>query len=121
MEEICNKLLIDILNILPNDVECYIQAPSLENSIVQMMMTDSEYDYFKLIKLNEENRLNFLNQEIAYSVSTYIQFIQIKQGTSMLFEGHDGVEFGVLSKNIVIPEWFFEKYIPDTCVISNEW
>lgn len=51
----------------------------------------------------------------------YIQNMQVKKDGILLFEGFDGVEFGTISKTILIPEWFKEKYIPDTCTVSMEW
>lgn len=116
-----NDFLIDVFNILPDNVECLIQAPSLENSIIQNMMVDSNYDYYKLICFDKEKKQNFINQEIENSIGDYIQNIQIKNESKMLFEGFDGFEYGTLSKYIVIPKWFNEKYIPDICMVSNEW
>jgi len=116
-----NEFLINVLNILPDDIDCLIQAPCLENSIIQNMMLDSEYDYYKLIRFDREKKTNFINQEINNLIGNYIQNIQIKKGVDLLFEGFDGVEYGTLSKLLIIPDWFKEKYVPDICMISNEW
>ena len=115
------NLLTDRLQILPEEIECFIQAPSLENETIQNMMAVTEYDYYKLLRLSKSNRNEFINQELANSIGDYIQNIQIKQGSKLLFEGFDGIEYGTISKSVIIPEWFKEKYVPDTCMISNEW
>jgi hypothetical protein len=116
-----NNFLIDVFSILPDDMECLIQAPSLENSIVQNMMLDSEYDYYKLIRFDKERKVHFINEEITNSIGAYIQNIRIKKDESLLFEGFDGVEYGTLSKYMIVPEWFKEKYITDICTVSNDW
>ncbi|WKW46811.1 hypothetical protein P3875_01680 [Myroides sp. JBRI-B21084] len=116
-----NNFLVDILSILPNEVECLIQAPSLENSTIQKMTKKSKYDYYNLINLTEENKKDFIDEELTNSIGNFIQNIQIRKGDSLLFEGYDGVEYGVISKYLIIPDWFIKKYVPDTCTISNEW
>lgn len=117
-----DNLLVDVLKILPEEVECFIQAPSLENEIIQKMMLDSELDYYKSIKFNKTNKLEFINQELNFSISAYFQNIQIKSDNKLLFQGFDGVEFGTLSKTIFTPQWFKEKYIlTELCIVSGEW
>lgn len=29
-----NEFLIDLLNVLPSSIDCYLQAPSLENKVI---------------------------------------------------------------------------------------
>lgn len=121
MEQVENSFLIDILNILPKKVECFIQSPSLENAIIQEMFQSTDFDYYKVIYLDETNKDIFIRQELETSFSMYIQSIEIKEKGEVLFKGYDGVEYGTISKKIFIPEWFREKYIPDTCVVSFDW
>src|SRR5690606_4052343 len=116
-----NNFLVDILSILQHEVECLIQAPSLENSTIQKMKESSKYDYYNVINLTEGNKEEFINEEFTNSIRNYIQNIQIRKGDSLLFEGYDGVEYGIISKHLIIPDWFIKKYVPDTCTISNEW
>lgn len=121
MEQLENSFFIDILRILPEKVECFIQSPSLDNVIIQKMFQSTDFDYYKLIYLDETNKDKFLGEELATYFSMYIQSIEIKENGVLLFKGYDGVEFGTISKKISIPEWFKEKYIPDTCIISSDW
>ncbi len=121
MTQTGNNFLVDVLNILPEGIECFIQAPSLDNIIIEKMLQDSNYDYYKFLKLDKTNKDKFIEQELETFFGMYIQKIEIKEKGVLIFEGFDGVDYGTISKNIFIPEWFKEKYIPDTCTISNEW
>lgn len=121
MMKVDSNLFIDILTILPDELVCYIQAPSLENTNIVKMLRDSDLYYYKLLYINTINKQEIVNQEITNPFSAFIQNIRINVGKSMLFEGFDGVEYGTLSKKLIIPEWFKKKYIPDTCMVSQEW
>ncbi len=121
MGQTTHSFLVDILNILPEKIECFIQAPSLENTVIKGMLQDSDYDYYKLLQLDKTSRNKFIKQALETSFEMYIQNIEIKENGVLLFEGFDGVEYGTISKKILIPEWFKEKYIPDTCMVSSEW
>lgn len=113
MESQANSFFIDLLNILPEEIECFIQAPSLENSVIEDMLQNTDYDYFKLLLLDKAKKEKIIRQELETFFSADIQSIEIKKDGVLLFEGHDGVEFGSISKEIFIPEWFKEKYVPD--------
>jgi hypothetical protein len=116
------SLLIDVLNILPEGVDCYIQAPSLEDEVVLSMMNDTEFNYYKIIKLDDITKEKFLERVKNYPISVYFQSIEIRLKNKLLFEGYDGVEFGIISYTIVLPEWFVAKNIKTkTCGVSNEW
>lgn len=116
-----SNFLVAVLNILPEKVECFIQAPSLDNIIIEGMLQNSAYDYYKLLRLDEASKDRFIQQELETSFGMYIQNIEIRENGALLFKGFDGVEYGTLSKKLFIPEWFKEKYMPDTCLISSEW
>ena len=51
MEQNKNGFIIDVLNILPEKIECFIQAPSLENLAIKEMLQKSDFDYFDLLIL----------------------------------------------------------------------
>jgi len=121
MEQNVNSFIIDVINILPEKVECFIQAPSLENSLIKEMFKKSDFDYFELLKLDKKSKVKFIKQEAETSFSVYIQKIEIKENGTLLFEGFDGLDYGLISKKISLPEWFKEKYVPDICMVSNEW
>ena len=115
-------LLIDVLSILPEELELYIQAPSLEDHVIQSMMNKTEYEYYKVIRFNIENRSEIINRIEHHFVGEYFQNIQIKVEDGLLFEGYDGIEFGIISKSINIPLWFKEEYVlTGLCRVSDEW
>ncbi len=120
MKQPANIFLIDILKVLPEATECFIQAPSLENTLVEGMLQDLDNDRCKLLQLDKINRYKFVNQELKTSFSIYIQYIEINKNGVLLFTGFDGAEYGVISKSVFIPEWFKIKYVSDICMISSE-
>jgi hypothetical protein len=121
MTHIDNNFFVDILKILPDKLECFIQAPSLKNPVIERMFQDSGYNYYKLLQLDKTRKDEIIKQEIETSFAMFIQNIKIKVNGILLFEGFDGVEYGTFSKEMFIPEWFKIKYIPDICMISTEW
>ena len=121
MEQNENSFIIDVLNILPEKTECFIQAPSLENSAIKEMLQKSDFDYFDLLILDENSKGIFIRQEFEASFSMYLQKIEIRENGILLFEGFDGCEYGIISKKVIITEWFKEKYVPEICMVANEW
>ncbi|MCR9016202.1 hypothetical protein [Aquiflexum gelatinilyticum] len=116
-----NFFLIDLLNILPIEIELFIQAPSLMNVVIEKMLKASDQHYFKSVQFDELIKKEFVGEELKSSFSVYIQNIEIKKNGILLFKGYDGVEYGVISKKISIPVWFKEKYVPEICLISADW
>lgn len=116
-----NSLLFDVINILPEGVDCEIQAPSLEDEVLLHLMRKTEFEDHP-IKLEGENKKVFLERIKCHPVEEFFNRVEIKLCNKTLFEGYDGVEFGVISKTIELPNWFIDKYIKkDLCIISNEW
>lgn len=113
---------IDVIKLFPEEVECYIQAPSLENKIVLDLLQETKSNYSKSIKLTAENRHVLLRQIIENPITDYFQHVQIRFGQKILFEGYDGVEYGVVSKEITLSHNFFEQYVNSgICSISEDW
>ena len=115
-------LLVDVISILPDEVDCYIQAPSLEDVVILGLMSTTRYEYYKCIKLNSPNKEIFINRVMGYPIEEYFQSVEIRLNDKILFEGYDGVEFGIISNSIKLPEWFMDTYIKTgMCNSSNEW
>lgn len=113
---------IDIIKIMPDNIDCYIQAPDLEDDVILKMMKASEYAYYNCIHLNKKNRSNFIERVKGENTVEYFQSIEIKKDSILLFEGYDGIESGKISKRIKIPEWFKEKYKENwDYTISKDW
>lgn len=117
-----NSLLLDVISILPDGVDCYIQAPSLEDEVILGLMSPTQHEYYKSIKLEGVNKEVFLQRVKNNPIEEYFHSVEIKLDDKLLFEGYDGIEFGTISNTIKLPEWFREKYIKaEMCNISNEW
>lgn len=113
---------IDVIAILPQEIDCYIQAPSLEDKIIINMMRQTEYDYYTCIHLNEANKRVFIERLRNSTVVEYFHSIEIKKDLILLFEGYDGIESGTFSKTVNIPSWFKEKYKENWIYsISKDW
>lgn len=121
MKQKKNDFLVDLMKILPEKIECLIQAPSLDNKIIQEMFQNSDYDYYELLELDDVRKKIFIDQALKTSFGVYIQKIEIKENGILLFEGFDGIEYGMISNKVSVPQWFIERYIPDICVISTKW
>lgn len=115
------NMFLDLLKILPLNLECYIQAPSLENDYIKSIAKKTVWGFYNLVIINKENIDLIISQEVKTSFSIYIQRIEIKKNNLPLFEGFDGMEYGFISNKIIIPEWFRNLYIPDACNISADW
>lgn len=117
------EFFIDVLKILPEDILCLIQAPSLQNKEILKLMIDTEFPYFKLVKLDINNKNEF-SKLLDESTVQDFHHIEIKsdENNKKLFEGWDGVEFCHFSKTVKIPAWFQEKYLDTEMYhVSDEW
>ena len=121
MMEKGKDFFVDLLNILPINIDCFIQAPSLDDLIIEKMLVDSKYAYYKLLQMDSKKKEIFINHQIETSFGMYIQSIEIKEKEYLLFEGYDGVEFGIISNKVHIPDWFLKLYVPEICSISPNW
>lgn len=115
-------LLIDVISILPGEIDLQIQAPSLDDEVILKMWDDTEYPYFKGIRLDNTTKELFFNRIKNYPIVSDFQSIEIRHNTKLLFEGFDGVMYGSLSNTILIPNWFKEKYIEnEDYFIADNW
>jgi len=123
MIETTNKnMLIDTVILLPEVIDCYLQAPSLDNIRISNLMQDSKFDYFKLFTLNSETKKILIDEIKSCRVDRYFSRIELRENDKLLFEGFDGCEYGNISNAIKLPSWFIEEYISNgTCRISGDW
>ena len=116
------SLLLDVINILPENIDCYIQAPSLDDEVTLSLMQTTQFDYYKVINLNGQNKERFIQRIKEADVESYFHSVEIKLNSQLLFEGHDGVEFGTISNTVNLPQWFIDNYVTDgLCAVSNTW
>jgi|GEM_PF-1971436 len=114
---------IDILNILPNNIDCYIGTYELEDSLVLELMQDyNKGDFDKYIHLDQKSKKTFIERLKKATISEYFQNLEIYYNNILLFRGYDSIESGILSNTIYIPQWFKDKYKEDwDYTISSEW
>jgi hypothetical protein len=113
---------IDLLNILPKEVSCFIQAPNLNNSEILDLMLPTKFEYYKEIKLTESNKKKVIEKIVTENVEEDFQSMEIRYNGQLLFEGYDGMGYGIISKTFKLPVWFIDKYIMnDICSVSKEW
>ena len=116
------EFTIDILEIIPDNSICYIQAPSLDDVDFLKVMTESKYDWAQQIILSKENKLKLKKVLLENEIEEQFQNVTIEKESKKIFESFDGMEIGELSKSVIVPNWFFAKYIEtEYCIISEDW
>ena len=115
-----NDFFIDIFQILPADCDCYVQVPDLDKNLIQELLDDCSIPYYVKIRLGVENTSKFMDLESHCHISQWIQNMEIRKDEKLLFEGYDSIEYGVFSKNMIIPDWFKNKHVEDYG-ISSDW
>ncbi|MEO6963928.1 MAG: hypothetical protein ABIY90_18310 [Puia sp.] len=116
------SFFISVLNLIPVGSFLFIQAPSLEVESILNVMKETENEYFKSIELTPENKRLLINEIKLGNFQNYIHLTEIRHNKQLLFQGFDGVEFGIISNRISLPKEFILKYINDNfCSISKDW
>ena len=116
------SLLVDVINILQENLDCYVQAPSLDDEAIFAIMQPTELDYYKKIQLTNDNKQILMDGIKKRSVDEYFQSVEIRTGDRLLFEGYDGVEYGTISGSIQLPNWFINKHVTGgMCSVSEQW
>lgn len=113
---------IDTLKIMPENSICYLQAPNLSSKLLLSKLEQSEFKYYRYLKLNDINRQLIINCISLENIQEEIQSIEIRRNGVLLFEGFDGVEFGTISSKLKLTDDYIKKYINDDfCNISINW
>jgi len=72
--------------------------------------------------LDEGNRKRLLEWDEDNNILDFVERLEIVRGEKLLFEGYDGMEFGTLSKTVIIDQAFHSNYLDkDICIISKDW
>jgi hypothetical protein len=113
---------IDSLNLMPNDSICFIQAPNLESIEIKSVLKATEYPHYVSLQLNSSNLYLLCEKIINEDIQEDIQAIEIRHNGKLLFKGFDSVEYGTISKDVILPNEYIENYInEDFCNISENW
>lgn len=116
------SFIIDILSIVPDNTNCFIQSPSMENMELLDLLQPSDYNYYKKIILTKEIKRKLNSIFSLNNIESTIQSMEIQHNNLLIFQAYDGMEIGIISKQISIPDWFIDKYIKTgMCIISNDW
>jgi hypothetical protein len=110
-----------IINIMPTNSECFIQSPHREFVDAIKM---GEYEIANLyiqISLSEKNR-QVLTQIANHDIQDYIQYFKIISAEGLLFEGFDGFEFGLVSRQLSHLRPVLQKFIDlEYCAFASDW
>ena len=111
---------IDVINILPLNSVCYLQAPDLSSKTILFRLKLTEYPYYKSLELNQENKNLFIESILHENIQEDIQSIEVRNNDTLLFEGFDCVEYGTISRTLLLSDYFKRNYINDNfCNISE--
>ena len=116
------EFAIDTIEIVPDNSICYIQAPSNENVNFLELFEKSKYNWAQQIVLNSENKEKFKNLLLRSEIEYQFHNVTIEKEEEKIFEGFDGMEIGVVSKKLSLPNWYVEKYSETKyCNIAKDW
>lgn len=114
---------IDVLKVLPDELDCFIGTYDLDDSMALSLMSDiSDNAFDKYIRLNYQSKNLFIERLVKATIVEYFQIIEIKKNSLLLFRGYDGIESGSISNTILMPDWFKQKYKEGwDFTISKDW
>lgn len=116
------SFLIEIIFLVPDDSICFIQVPSCDNDNFLSLMKDSNFAYYKQVELTTLNKRKLIEFVENENIGTDFQSIKIRLDGKLLFEGYDGMEFGMISQTLKLTKEFTENFIAtDLCTVSTVW
>ena len=118
------QFFIDILKLIPIEKSSIIiQSPHEEIlAVFKKINFKKESDISESINLDKRSR-EILTAEIIYNdIEEFIHSLEIRVNDKKIFEGYDGMEYGLFSKDFALPKEFKEKYTKlDMCMVSEDW
>ena len=115
--------IIDVINVVPDNSVCFIQAPSIEgDSALNDLLMPSQFPYYQQVILSAANKETLVMIVENEEVEGYFQSMEIRHNGKLCFEGYDGMKYGTISKDINLPDTFIRDYITGgMCIVSFEW
>ena len=102
--------MIDVLMIMPMDnLVGQIQAPELQNTKIASITQNTENGLDR-IPIGTIEKEIIIKQVCLNDIQDYMSYIALRNKGELIFEGYDGLTFGLFSKNFKIPVWFITKY-----------
>lgn len=105
---------LDVLSIMPeNNTYLYIQASDAISEKFLLLTSATDEPALRQAKCDKKTK-KVLEDEVSNNdITDFFQYISIKHNGKTIFEGFDGLEYGVFSKDFIIPNWFCMKYEQD--------
>lgn len=106
------SLAIDILNLVPDDSTCFVNAPSLDDhsDILKLLQPTSRNYYDWELKLTTDNKRKLTELIISDEVETSFQRIDFEHENNFLFIAYDGFSGVKVKRRDIVPDWFADKY-----------
>jgi hypothetical protein len=106
------SLSIDIINLVPDDSMCFINAPSIgDGSDILKLLQVSSRDYFDWeLELTTDNKRRLIDLIIRDEVETSFHRIDFEGDRDFLFVAYDGFLGVKVKDRLTVPDWFAEKY-----------
>jgi hypothetical protein len=104
------SIIIDILEIVPDNSICYINAPSIDegSGILKILVPSNSFDWS--LTLSADNKIKFENIIKTEGIQHSFHRLDIEFNKLQLCESYDGMCTVILTDNLNIPEWFTNKY-----------
>ena len=106
------SLAIDILNLVPDNTTCFINAPSIGNNldILKLLQSSITDDYDWQLTLTTDNKRKLIDVIISEEIETSFHRLEIKKGDDLLFIAYDGFSEVTVKNRNIVPDWFAKKY-----------
>jgi len=117
------QFILEILEFIPVDESVLIvQSPHEEVLSVLRIIVDNKKNDFETIKFSKKNRKILIEEIKDNGIEEYIHRLEVLIKDKKVFEGYDGMEYAMFSKEFNLPKEFKEKYTKmDMCMISEDW
>ncbi|RYZ86114.1 MAG: hypothetical protein EOP04_14505 [Proteobacteria bacterium] len=111
------QFILDVIQIVPDHILCWVQAPSLENTLFLSIFSDSGSWYRELL-LSDLGKSKFSQLVEQPDVLDYFQSLEISVERKIIFKAYDGMEFGQFHKSVNLPVDFTAKYGEDEYLMA---
>jgi hypothetical protein len=106
------SLAADIINLVPVNSTCFINAPSIndDSDILKLLQPSSTNHYDWQLTLTTDNKRKLIDVIISEGVEVDFHRLDIKTDNDFLFTAYDGFSGVKVTDKITVPDWFIKKY-----------